>query len=241
MKYVLQFAITVLFGLFLQIQTITAADKVTLAAVYIPLLIEKDKSGLFIDMTYEIGRRADIDFDISVVPARRSVRMFKSREVDGSFPMTPNEPDIYGPRTDAFYIRRNYAFVRKGNRLPVEMKDLEGLSVLVTRQYDYTKELLGNEQITIVRGSNDVANMKMLSRNRADAFIVEARSGLEAMRQADVDNVTYAADHPVSSMDAYYVFQPGKRGNRLATRVSTAIQSMIKDGTYKKIFGVEKP
>ncbi len=218
-----------------------AKEKVTLAAVYIPLMIEQDGTGLFIDMTYEIGRRAGIDFDISVVPARRSVNMYKRGKVDGSFPMTPNEPGILGTRTDAFYIRRNYAFVRKGNIVPTKMKDLEGLSVIITRQYDYTAELLTNKRIDIVPGVSDVSNMMMLSRKRADAFIVEARSGLEAMRQAGVSNVTYDPDHPVASMDAFYVFQPGKRGNELAARVSKALQDMIKDGTYKRIFGVEKP
>ena len=218
-----------------------ATDKVSLASVYIPLMIEKDGTGLFIKLADEIARRAGIVFDYDVLPALRAVSIYKAGKVDAVFPATSRSSDILGSRSAAIYIRRDYAFVREGSPLPRQIQDLEGLSVIINPNYDHNKLLLNNPKITLVKGRNDVSSMKMLARGRGEALVVEARSGMEAMKQAGVGNLVFDPKNPITSVDAFFVFKPGERGKDLAKRVSKAIKEIVEDGTYKSMFGVDRP
>ncbi|MBT4519624.1 MAG: transporter substrate-binding domain-containing protein [Halieaceae bacterium] len=217
------------------------SDKVSLAAVLIPSMIEKDGSGLFMELTNEISRRSEIQFDITFVPARRAIMLFKSGKVDGTFPMSPNEPGIIGYDSIPFYIRRDFAFVDISNTPPKSVRELENKDVLINRQYGYDKTLLANPRITFIYGSDDVSSMNMLSHHRADVFIVEEHSGLEAKRQTGVKNVVYDPSNPIFSKPVYYIFQRNKPGEQLELKISAAINSIIEDGTYLRLFGVPNP
>ena len=226
---------------FLQTLPGHAKDKIVVASVYIPLMIEKDGSGLFIDLAKEIGARTGIDFVFDVLPARRAVLEYEKGNVDALFPATSRSTALKGTRTKAIYVRRDYAFVRNGEIPPKNLKEMEGLSVIINPKYDQNSKLLLNNKIRKVKGANDVANMKMLAAKRGDVLIVEERSGVEAMKQARVKGLKYDASSPITSVDAFFIFQVGNEGKILAERVSAAIGEIVSDGTYLSLFGVKKP
>jgi len=112
---------------------------------------------------------------------------------------------------------------------------LEGKKVGLTNGYPYVKELTENKNISFEFVEDDVLNMKKLAGGRIQAFVVEEKSGLEALKKAGETNIEYNKDTALSQQDVYYAFQKTPQGQELANKFSQALEEMKKDGTFAKI------
>ncbi len=212
------------------------SNVVTIAGYDIPKMVETSEKGLFVELINEAGRRAGYQVKVNVLPAKRAVVQFRKGLYDGMFPMTGTfRPVIEGPRTHTMYIKRTFAFVREGADIPTSIDELKNYTVGLNAQYDNDERLLNNDQIKFVWGNDDIAMMKMLAAQRFYTFIVEERSGLKALKNANVNNITYNSDYPLTETEAYVLFQNTDRGELIALNISRAMAQMKADGSFARI------
>ncbi|MBO9665203.1 MAG: transporter substrate-binding domain-containing protein [Bdellovibrio sp.] len=206
----------------------------------IPLMVENSQRGLFVDLTRDIAQRGKIDLEIEIVPTGKALLHFTNGKFEGLFPAL----DVYTPKnavkTLPFYEKIDFVFYRKNKPLKT-FKDLEGKKVGLTFRYPYVAQLTANKKIHFEYAADDVTNMKKLSKGSIDAFVVEERSGLQALEQSHVEGVTYDSTQPLSRQDVYYAFRDDEEGRKMAKAFSEAIASMKSDGSLKKRLITHQP
>ena len=206
-----------------------------IASFPIPLMVENSDKGVFVDLTREIAKRAGVDIEIVIYPTKRTVKMFHDGAVAGFFPALDVMIDKDISRSSEIYIKEDYAFTRKDTPQITNISELAGKTVGITLGYPYVRKITDNSAFTLANAPQDVLNMKKLAAKRIDVFVVEEKSGLKALKESGVSNVTYPAGHPLSQQKVYYAFQPGNDGKMLADKFSQALESMKKDGTFAAI------
>ncbi len=213
----------------------TQAASYKIAGYPIPLMIESSTSGLFVEIVQELIQRTGEDFEIVVFPAQRTVASFHAGEIDAFFPALDVLIEKEKAASEPMYVKCDFAFTRKGEPELKSIADLEGKKVGITAGYPYVKELTTNPKITLDIGPNDEANIRKLSAGRIDVFVVEEKTGVVALQQAGVDNVTYPAGSPISQQNVYIAFQATDAGKAQAGKFSKALQEMKQDGSFGKI------
>jgi polar amino acid transport system substrate-binding protein len=215
-----------------------AAKPLRIATFPIPLMVESESKGVFIALTREIAKRSHVDIQIEVSPTAKTLLDFSTNKVDAFFPAL----DVYTPkraaRTSAFYTKVDFVFSAKGKNLN-SIKDLEGKKVGLTFRYPYVKELTQNKKIHFEFADDDVTNMKKIALGTIDAFVVEERSGLQALSLSGKTNIHYNKDKPLSRQDVFYAFQDDEQGKDMAELFNRAIDAIRKDGTYDRLMNQE--
>jgi polar amino acid transport system substrate-binding protein len=220
--------------LFFWLPCFSTAKTVKMATFPIPLMVESEEKGIFISLAKELSARSNQTIAIQVKPAAKTLLAFSSGKVDGVFPgLDVNMPKNCA-RSIPFYHKTDFVFHRKDKPLK-ELKELEGKKVGLTFRYPYARELTANKKIKFEVAPSDVANMKKLGQGTIDAFVVEERTGLEALSLSGEKNITYDKEKPLSSQAVYFAFQGTAEGQELAAKFSKAIEEMQKDGSFDKI------
>lgn len=211
-----------------------AVKPVRIATFPIPLMVESDSKGVFIELTKEIIKRSQLKAQIEIAPTAKTLIDFSTNKVDAFFPAL----EVYTPttaiRTTAFYTKVDFVFTLKDKNW-TSFKDLEGKKIGLTFRYPYAKELTQNKKIEFEFADDDVTNMKKLADGQIDAFIVEERSGLQAMTVSGKNNIHYFRDKPLSKQDVFYAFQDTQQGKLMVDLFNRAIDSMKKDGTFDRL------
>lgn len=202
----------------------------------IPLMVESKDKGIFIELTKEIAKRANVTIEIVVEPTKRILNGFNENQLDIIYPAVDVTLPKPAERTTAVYHKIDYTFY-KTDKPYKTMKDLEGKKVGITLGYPYTRELTGNKSIKIEMSNDDITNFKKLEAGRIDAFVVEEHSGVKALKDSGVKGIAYDKTRPLSKMDVYYAFQKTAEGKELAMKFSKALEDMKKDGTFARIMG----
>ncbi len=207
------------------------AKPVRIGTFQIPLMVESADRGVFVDLTKEIARRANVPIEIVVYPTAKTLIDFSNNKIDGFFPGL----DVYIPKKAAksqpFYSKVDFVFYR-AKEPHYLISDLEGRKVGLTFRYPYDKALTGNKKIKIEFADDDVSNMKKLGSGLIDAFVVEERSGLQALKLSGESNISYNPQKPLSRQTVYYAFQDDEPGRELARKFSAAIEEMKMDGSF---------
>ena len=225
--------------LFMAFGSSAMARTYVLGTFPIPLMVETEDKGVFVDLTKELAKRAGVKIEIKIAPPPRTIQNFGQNKSDGFFPaLDVTLPKAYA-RSASIYVKRDFVFCKKGKGL-TGIADLEGKTVGLTRGYPYTRELIENKKITLEYANDDVTNMRKLSLGRIDAFVVEKGSGLTALEQSGARNIEYNANKVLSEMDVFYAFQKTTENERLAEKFSNALQEIRKDGTFEKIMSKAK-
>lgn len=229
--------LAILFSLIfvLSFSHLAVADSCKFVTFPIPLMVESSDKGVFIELTKEIGKRSGLDISIEVLPAKRAAHEFTSAKFDGFFPGLDIMFNQETSTSKEIYIKQDFAFTIEGKGLIGTVKDLEGKKIGITSGYPYAKKIITNKSLTFETAKNDINNMKKLSAGRIDVFIVEEKSGLKALDLSGVTNIAYPKSKPLSKQKVYYAFQPDSKGKQFASKVSEALLSMKKDGTFGKI------
>jgi polar amino acid transport system substrate-binding protein len=201
-------------------------------------MVESDTKGVFIALTKEIARRSQVDIQIEVSPTAKTLLDFSTNKVDAFFPAL----EVYTPkqavRTSSFYTKVDFVFTVR-NKPKYSLKDLEGKKVGLTFRYPYVKELTQNKKIQFEFSDDDVTNMTKLSQGLIDAFVVEERSGLQALVLSGKTNIHYNKEKPLSKQDVFYAFQDTEEGKNLAEVFNKTIESMRKDGSFDRLMNLE--
>lgn len=221
------------------------ARKLRIGTFAIPLMVEDEEKGLFIELTREILKRTRLDADIIVMPPKRTLLYFSTKDIDIVFPAL----DVffatgvnYTKPSEIFYQKEDFVFTRKGEELLRIIPELEEKYVGITRGYAYAPELIDNRFIHIERANTDEQNAHKLITGRMDAFVVEEHSGLMAFKKTGLeDKVQYDPGTPLSRQDVFYAFQGSAKGRSLADTFSKALRSMKEDGTFASIMSKAKP
>lgn len=200
----------------------------------IPLMVESSTKGIFIDLTKEIAKRNNMQVKIEVLPIGKSILAFSSSQADALFPALDAYTPKKSPRSVFFYQKTDFVFYKKGQNL-ASIKDLEGKRVGLTFRYPYAKELTENRKIRFEYSEDDVTNMKKLGQGRIDAFVVEERSGLQALNVSGAKDIIHDAGQPLSRQDVYYAFQDNSEGRAMAQKFTRALEKMKEDGAFDRI------
>ena len=215
-----------------------AAKAVRIATFPIPLMVESDSKGVFVELTREIAKRCHVSVRIEVAPTAKTLLDFSTNKVDAFFPAL----EVYTPttaiRTAPFYTKVDFIFSAKDKKW-TSLKDLEGKKVGLTFRYPYIKDLTQNKKIEFVFADDDVTNMKKLSEGKIDAFVVEEKSGLQALTLSGKTNIHYDREKPLSKQDVFYAFQDNQQGKDLVEMFNRAIEAMRKDGTFDRLMNQE--
>ena len=217
-----------------------AAQPVKVVTFPIPLMVESADKGVFIELVKLLGARAGKQLDIQVLPTKRAVETFLSGQADCFLPaldvMFPSPVEA----SSEMYSKIDFAFVRKGDKVPKTIAELEGKTVGITLGYPYVKELTDNPKIKIEVSESDVVNMKKLASGRIDLFVVEEQSGKTAMTESGVEGIVYDPASPLSSQKVYLAFQKNAAGKLLAGQFSAALAAIMKDGNFAAIMSKAK-
>ncbi len=217
----------------------SADDTVKLVTFPIPLMVENQQEGLFIELARAIGKEAGVKIDIEVWPTPRAIKKFQEGDFDVLFPGLDalfEYPEDYLASKELLYIKQDFVFTLRSRPLLTRVDALSGLTLGLTRSYPYAKAITQNPDIHILYVNTDEQNAMMLDRNRIDAFIVEESSGLQAFRKAGIEHkVHYDPSQPVSRQDVYYAFHRTELGRKLERDFSRALLSLKQSGQFDAI------
>lgn len=213
---------------------VMANDAITLGTSPIPSLVESPSKGLFVELTKEIGKRNRLDIVISVVPPKRTLIDFASKQIDGYFPSSDSQNIQPVEKSEPFYYKKDFIFQRSASSLK-SIQDLAGKTVGLTAGYGYSDELLRHTDIKFEYAQTDALNIKKLALGRIDAFIIEEHSGQAAIKQSGEPGIVHDARMPIAVLDIYYAFQSTPKGKKLARIFSDTIHQMQKDGSLERI------
>ncbi len=205
----------------------------------IPLMVESPDKGVFIELTQEIAKTAGISAHISVNPPKRTVEMFSRKELDCFFPALDVMLPGKAAKSRNIYVKQDFAFYQKGKPL-VSLADLKGKNVGITLGYPYVKEVSENKAFTLAPANDDVTNMKKLGMGRIDAFVVEEKSGLKALKDSGQGNIEYDPKTPLSKQDVYYACTDTPEGKALAEKISGALGQLQSNGRFGEIMSKAK-
>ncbi|WP_413584084.1 substrate-binding periplasmic protein [Bdellovibrio sp. HCB274] len=223
-----------LISLFTSLSTFAETKEVRLVTFPIPLLVESQNQGVFLNLTQEIARRVPVKFKIDILKSNKAKLEFFNGLATGYFPGMDNSTPKDALRSDPFYVRTNYIFYRGKNPFKT-LKDLRGKKVGLTFRYHYPPEIQGDLKIKFTYADDDVTNMRRLSDGTIDAFIAEERSGLRALELSRAKEISYSKENPVSSQDCYFAFKNDEQGKVLLKEFNSALAKMKQDGTLQKV------
>ena len=212
-----------------------AAKTYKIGAFPIPLMVEDQDHGVFVELFKEVARRTGENFELEVYPTNRTLKLFQDGQLDGFFPGLDLTAGEKSAKSSIFYRKSDFIFVREGTSFIYAIARLEGKKVGLTTGYPYSEELTSHPKITFEYADSDVINMSKLSKGRIDAFVVEEKSGLKALKESGATNIVYNPEKPLSEMRVFFAFQGNEEGQALADKFSKAIAEMEKDGTFEKI------
>lgn len=215
--------------------TVSSAQKVVVAAIEIPLMIESPDQGIFIEYLKEIDRRSFLDFEISVYPGIRAVSLFEAGAVELLIPYPLESGPPSNTYTTPIHVKKDFAFVKKGRSPPGSVEELKGLRVGFTRHYHYSPVLLNAPGMQKSLNPSDELNMKMLQAGRMDAFIVEEQSGLRAKKMANAPDITYDPSRPVFISNTVIVAQDSDAGRLLADEINLHLDAMRAEGVLDRL------
>lgn len=219
------------FFILLALSSMSFAQEVKLGTFKIPLMIESETQGKFIEMSNEIAKRAGLKFNFIITPPKQTIGKFAKKETDCFFPAL--DVVLPGPvqKSETVYVKRDFLFM-KGDVKKVSLKDLSSKKVGLTLGYPYAKEVTEQKNIKFDFAPSDELNVKKLLGGRIDYFIVEEKSGLKAIEQHGNGQINYDKSTPLSEQDVYFACQD----KAITNKISQAIKSMQADGTFKKMF-----
>jgi len=206
----------------------------------IPLMVESKDKGVFVDLVKEVAKRAGAQIEIVVAPPKRTVASFDSGALDGFFPCLDVLLQGAAAKSDPIYVKSDFAFTRADSPTIGDVKGLEGKRVGITIGYPYAKEVMDNKNIKFEQAESDVLNMGKLAKGRIDAFVVEEKTGVKAMRDSGAKNIHYDKTKPLSRQNVYFAFQNNADGKDLAAKFSKALADMKADGGFGKIMSQAK-
>lgn len=218
------------------LSAVSAARPLVFGTFPIPLMVESEQQGIFIDLTRALAAEAGLDIHITVFPAKRALSEFEQGNLDGLFPALSVTMPVAYERSLSIYSKDDFAFTLKGQPVLSTPEQLQHKRVGITAGYPYSPLLTGQPGIQFMSANTDIQNVQMLLAGRIDVFVVEEHSGLRALEQAGaVSRVQYDPARPLSRQDTFYAFRADQEGHILAGQINAALQRLQDSGTLANI------
>lgn len=205
----------------------------------IPVHVESETRGVFIDLVKAVAKEAGLTVDIAVVPPLRAHYEFRLGQRDVLFPALDID---YSPgativrSSETIDCKEDFVFTKRGTPLLRTLADLKGMRVGITRGYPYERSLMNATGLDLEAADSDEVNIRKLIAGHIDAFVLDEKTGLQAFKDLGLtDRMQYDRTHPLSQMDVYYAFQNTPAGKELAQRFSQALFRLKQDGRYPRI------
>jgi polar amino acid transport system substrate-binding protein len=223
------FTIIVCFVPFFVLAKEVSKEKVIFVTHPIPLMVESETKGVFIDIIRKFFEKTDVEVEIMLLPRNRAFDYFRTKKALILFPGVGPEPlgDAY-LKTVNFYEKRDYLFYRKGDHYS-SMHSLKGKTVGITNGYPYAKEILETEGVHFEAAPSDEMNFTKLGKKRIDAFIVEEFSGLAALKTSGVEGIVYDKDKPLSKLPVYIAVRDCEEGKKWHRFLNEKLKEMNKN------------
>jgi len=210
----------------------------TVGAAKIPLYVEDETSGIFINLITVAAKYAELDLKIEILPKKRALQHFLFKQVNTLLPHSSAGTEIDAYKSSPILITRDFAFVRSGATLPKTLEELAGKRVGLTSQYAYPKSLMKREDIDFIsQAETDQMNIRMLLAGRYDVAIIEHKSGLAAISRIGRNKVHFDPRHPISELKVWIMFQKDDCGKIFKQKLDKAMSEMKADGSWESIFG----
>jgi polar amino acid transport system substrate-binding protein len=219
----------------------TDCQTLNIAAAEIPYFVESEHKGAFVELIRTAATRAGLDLTIKVFPKKRALKLFQHGRVNALLPHSSAGIDLPSHKSTPILIKRDFVFVRRGTPIPKSIPELEGLQIGLTKQYAYSNLLTSNKNIEFSRAPHsDLANIKMLSVGRIDGSIIEERSGLKAIADANADNIVYDKNYPINEFLVWMLFRKNSCGLELSEKMNSEFSKMKSDGIWQDIMALPK-
>ncbi len=210
---------------------------------------ENGKSaGIDIDILKELGKRIDINFQISLLPWKRLLIKTQKGSYDGSMSLfKTGERKKYAIFTHPIHYSTFVLFVKKGNEFKfTSIKDLYGKSIMKQAGFsieDNFDQAVKEKKINSydIFESTDV--FRFILNETHDAFLGNLEVTLHKLKnQPDfiryVDKITYLPKPIKIKHGAFFVLSKnsGLNGKKeLAKKITENLSKMENDGTFLKI------
>jgi len=201
-----------------------------------PYSVMKDGTadGITVDILREAARRVGLAATFRELPWKRCLQMVEAGRVDAVMDAARRDEYVQGDASSTVYT--NTFWVRADDPLQAfDTADLPGRSVGLVNGYQYGKELdeiLAQPEIVKEYSKDDSTNIRKLSFKRVDIIIGDFAS---TRYFAEMNGLSLRALLPSHSIDRLYPsFNKDKAG--LQSRINTALNAMIADGTIDTIY-----
>jgi len=217
----------------------SAGAAVEFATYLIPMHVESDSKGVFIDLINEMARRTGTSIHINVLPPTRAIDDFAHGQYDAVFPAVDLNFALgqKPARTqESIDCKEDFVFTRKGSPFLKTLSDLEGKRVGITRGYPYAPEIMDHPGLKFEMAKSDEINIEKLMAGHLNAFILDEKTGVKAFEAKGLlPLMQYDSNQSVSRLDVYVAFHAEAAGRGMAERFSQALAAMKADGTYQRI------
>jgi len=207
----------------------------TIACYHIPLLVDDEDHGAFIELFKEAARRAEIHYTMRLVPAKRAMRYFEDGDVVGILPALQSTLALDAALTRQIFSKQVHTFVRSGDPIPKTVGSLEGKRIGLTRGFGYPRAITMNENIDVDYADTTEGSLMKLLEGRIDAVVADGYTALYAIEKMELSGFHYDLSAILDEQPVYMAFQPTDEGRELARKISRALAAMEADGTMTKI------
>ncbi len=208
---------------------VLAKEKITVVTQSIPLMVESENKGVFIDILRKFFEKTGVEVEIMLLPRNRAFDYFRNKKALILLPGVGPEPlgDAY-LKTVNFYEKRDYLFYRKGDHYS-SIQSLKGKTVGITNGYPYAPEILETEGVHFEAAPSDEMNFKKLRKNRIDAFLAEEFSGLTALKESGAEGIVYDKEKPLSKLPVYIAVRDSEEGRKWHRFLNEKLKEMNKN------------
>lgn len=198
-----------------------------MGAYLIPHYIEGPDSGLLIEYYKKLLQHINWSAKLELNPVRRVQRRFIWGELIGYFPELEQFRPEGSCRTTTVATKHVYAHTLSNRPRISRISELHGLNVGAVSGYSYGTELTENTAINIEYVNNSTLGLRMLLAGRIDVLLEEDRGiYVVAKEMGVVDKLHHDSNAPVSSLEAFFVFQGTPEGVQLCNKFSDAIKAI---------------
>ena len=166
-----------------------ASDKVDLYFISLPGLLESDGvSGPIGEALTEASNRSGVEFIRHFVPMNRLIRQLKvgvpAAGVPQLGPMVIERFKQNMRISPPIVFRHDYAFVRTGTPIPRTAEDMRNMVIVVSPTTVLPPPLAKLEGLSILETHSDVSAISLLSRGRADLWVSDGTTSLDAIKKS---------------------------------------------------------
>ena len=197
-----------------------------------PVYAESPEKGVLVDFTKALAEVSGNDFNLRVVPFKRSMHNVTTRAVDFHMPLIQNpalkdaDLDYDHSTTTIFHV--NFVLYTNKNK-PLDIKDLSGAKIeteAAHTQY-FHKE---------IKPSSNIENsLKKVNVGRIDGFIFADNASDPIVKKLGLKNIKRQL---YKRFDVKIILPKGEQDKEVDHMLTAAVEKLKQTGQYKKIMGI---